>query len=141
MSRFQRPQFTAPKIPKPPKAFAQLLPIIAIVQGVLPIVARVRGISLTTSFFVNAGLAQLMANRAAIQQRLMKLEIVNKARKRMQNVPIPPALQVDPREVLAYAQEMRALAQDPRAALEGRVRSAVDEFGQAARAEVNAALE
>ena len=139
MSRFRRPQFTAPKIPKPPKAFAQLLPIIAIVQGVLPILAQVQGIGLT-SFLVNIGLAQVKAQKASLQQRLLKLEIVNKARKRVQNLPIPPALQVDPREVLAYAQEMRALAQDPRAALEGRVRSAVDEFGQAAKSEVNAAL-
>jgi hypothetical protein len=85
---------------------------------------------------MNTALAQVKTQKASLQQRLLKLEIL----KKIPVPPIPPALQVDPREVLAYAREMQALAADPRAAIEGRARQTVDEFGRAVQTEARRTL-
>lgn len=128
MSRFRRPQFTAPTIPSPPKALAQIAAIGARVQGIVPIAAQVQSVGIA-SFAMNTALAQAKTQKSSLQQRLLKSELLQKI-----PVPsIPPALQGNVQDALAYARAMQALAANPRAALESKARASVDEFGQAVK--------
>jgi hypothetical protein len=136
VSRFTRPAFTAPKVPKPPKALATILPIIARVTALLPVVMAIRSVGIQ-SFLINGALAQAKSRIPELKQRLLKSKIVAK----IQPPAIPPALNVNPLEYLEYAREMQALAANPRAALEGKVRSKVDEFGNAAKQNVRDSLQ
>ena len=78
MSRFTRPAFTAPKVPKPPKALATILPIIARVTALLPVVMAIRSVGIQ-SFLINGALAQAKSRIPELKQRLLKSKIVASA--------------------------------------------------------------
>lgn len=104
MSRFARPTFTAPQIPTPPAALAQVNAAVALLQGLKSLSASLPSVSLG-AFSVNASLAQLKAQAAATAQNAVKTKLLAKVPKPV----LPEGLQADLVAVSAYQQESAAL--------------------------------
>lgn len=82
MSRFKRPKVIVKEAPKPPKALVAISNTLAVVQGLVSLVARVQSFNLG-AFLMNAGMAAAKAQLASQRDRIMKMKLLNRPRVKM----------------------------------------------------------
>lgn len=119
MSRFSRPQFTTPAIPKPPAAVSRVNALVAQGKALVNSFVQVPTLSLGAFLSMTPAVAQARARLAIQKQNLLKAKV-----RLLAMVPVPPMpdLGVTPADLKAYREEAASLL--------NQAKSATDEFGR-----------